>query len=250
MTNIDQKAATPPYLSLTQFKNFIDHLAESGVPKKIDNAVMGSLNGSSRTALSSGLRFLGLVAEDGSTHSSLRALVDAKKASEADWQRALRETIDRAYAGIVEPGIDFEQETWRTLEDAFKKAGVREGQMSEKCLRFFVTAHQEAGTKLGSHILNAPGRTTGGVKRSPPKKRSSAGGGSSGSGSPGTASGGERTPDTTPTGYIDQAVFLPGREKPALLRFPADITERELALLEHAIVGVKLYALPQKGGPP
>jgi hypothetical protein len=244
----EPKTITPPYLSLVQFKNFCDHLVETGVPKKIDKAVMGRMSGSNQTALISTLRFLGLVADDGTTQPALRELVEAKKVGEVEWQRALRTVVGRAYSSIVPAETDFMQETWTTLVDAFKAAGVKEGQMVEKGLRFFVGAMQEAGVPMSEHIIKAKGRTTSSTPKAPRKAKSARGGAAADADDEVEVDDDDEEPDTPPDGYIDQPVLIPGRKVPALIRFPRDISEAEFAFLEHAVAGVKLYALAGKGG--
>ena len=238
----ETKALTPPYISVLQLKNFVKQLAETSVPIKIDKGVIGSLSGSAQTALMSAIRFLGLVSDDGTTQKALRDLVDAYKAGEGSWKQGLLSRLNAAYKDVV-VNVDIENGTWKTLEKAFIDAGVREGQMSEKSTRFYVAAMVEAGAKVSHYITKAKGRTTGSGTKATKRRENKPTLGKSSAGASGDSGDGDRgDEDYRPEGLINHYVPLPGRPSGSLIRCPTDVSEEEIALFEHSLAFLRLYA--------
>jgi hypothetical protein len=86
------------------------------------------------------IRFLGLIEENGKTTDRLEDIATAKGALR---QRLLRDTIGRAYRGILS-GLNLEQATSGQLQEQFKNAGAS-GVTLRKCIAFFRSAIDDAG---------------------------------------------------------------------------------------------------------
>ncbi len=236
-----------PYVSYKTFESLIAELAamETGVPDHIDRSVLQKKSGAEQTALLKALEFLSLIdSETGATKKELKALAEAKASGESAWQAALREMLQRGFASVT-GGLSVRTTTPAKLEDAFRASGVKQGQMLEKSIRFYVKALQAAGEALPDHLTKArKQKSLPSVKRGDLKKpRTDAGEvkhGSTGSNEPIRI---ERT--ELPHGFARQEIpTVDG----AYIQYPVSLTDQDVRLFEAALAFIK--AVAGKGGKP
>lgn len=231
-----------PYVSYKTFESLIGELAamETGVPDHIDRSVLRKKSGVDQTGLLRALEFLSLIdPETGETRKELKALVVAKASGEeSTWKVALRDMLERGFASVT-GGLTVRTTTPAKLEEAFRTAGVKQGQMLEKSVRFYVKALQAAGEALPDHLTKArKQKTTPSVKRGDMKK-------------PRTASGESKHITTGPNDPVRSArAELPQgfarQEIPtvdgAYIQYPVSLTDQDVRLFEAALAFIKAVA--------
>lgn len=144
-----------PYLSYRTFRNFLDGLAVSGIPTRIDRSVIPSMSGSSQALLLSTVRYLGLVTEKGVPTPNLDLLVHSEGSKR---QQVWQQILIGAYANVFNSGVDLERTTTQELAEAFAKQGVTSPETIRKCVTFFSLAAKDAGIKLSPHVKPYAGR--------------------------------------------------------------------------------------------
>ncbi len=241
----DTAQPTIPYISFVTLENYISSLAdvEALVPDHIDKSMLGKLSGANQTALIKALEFLNLIEEDGGkTQESFARLVGAKRGSGDDWKHALHVVLDSAYTSIVGE-LNVAATTPMKLEEAFKAAGVKPGQMLAKSIRFYLKALQSAGKALPPHLLKVrtpkPPAYGYAPKKAAAKKAEAKT---------------EETPKPEPPQYIPPANPPPNKPPSGLARqdiptiegayiqYPIDMSEPDLALFEAALAFIRAVA--------
>ena len=150
MTSERTKKPLPPYVSYRTFQNFLDGL-QLGVPARIDRSYWGDrYSGSTGVQLMSALRFLGLIATDGTPTVRLRQLVHAQGAQRAEVPRQI---VSASFGGVMEKSIDQQVATYAQLEEAFYKMYQVSGDVSRKCIKFFISLETDAGVPLSPFIV-------------------------------------------------------------------------------------------------
>ena len=142
----------PAYVPFGTAKNFIESLAENGIPNRIDKTTMLTLSGGSQSHLTSSLKFLGLINSALEPQPALHSLVETVKTDA--WKDAFRAVVDAAYAPILN-GLDLKKASFGQLQDSFKAAGMPAGATLEKSIRFFLTAVKESGIETSGHLSAA-----------------------------------------------------------------------------------------------
>jgi hypothetical protein len=206
----DSTAQLPPYMSFGIFKSTIDTLAESTVPSgPLDRRVLDGLSGADYGSLMSGLKFLGYVDSDRKATDAYRTLVQVSKSPDK-FKPALLSILEPRYKPII-GNINLKDGTITELEKAFKDAGVAQGQMLTKTIRFFVKAMQECDVQVSPHITK-PRRSPNGAGKKPDGSRKKR--------TPDEEKSAE-TPNLAPTGY--RRFPIPG-EPDAYIQFPVNLT--------------------------
>jgi hypothetical protein len=143
----------PPYLSFRTFRTFLDALAVSGVPTRVDRSVMASRSGSNQALLISAIRYFGLASENGLPTPDLEALVQSEgKERQEVWRRILV----RSYPNLFK--LDLQRATTQQLSEALAREGLSNQDTIRKALNFFTIAAKDAGLKLSPHIKPYAGR--------------------------------------------------------------------------------------------
>ena len=148
----ESKAPLPPYIPFRTFQGFAKKLSETTVPDQIDKSLFRTYSGSMGRQITAALKFLGLVDSSANTNDQLRGLVKAVETPA--WQEQLSSILFDAYQPIV-GDLNLETTTTHALEQKFRAAGA-DGQMTQKCVGFFVAAMRSAGKTLSPHITNKP----------------------------------------------------------------------------------------------
>lgn len=232
----DTSLNVPPYMSIGVFSATNEKLAETVLPTSpLDRRVLDWLSGADYGAFISGMRFLGLV--DGERRATLKyaELIDALKENRGKYIEMLSQIAWDAYKPILN-NFDWDTGTASELEKYFKDAGVSQGQMLTKTVRFVVKLWQEIGIAVSPHITKPKAPRTAAVKKNGDKPR-------------------QRKPkedeivtpprDETPTGF--ERLPIPGLGAGAFIQYPRDLSETDCAMFE-AMVGVlKTYAKGRVG---
>lgn len=211
------RRALPPYISMKTFLGFMEKLKETTVPERVDGSVLKNYAGSTAAQITAALRFLGFIEENGKSAELLGQLVNAYKTDV--WQQEIGEVMVEAYAPIVKD-LKLETATPGMLNEKFREWGA-DGEVLEKCVRFFEAAMTEGGIKLSPHILNKvrskPDRTKVRQKRKETEEEESNGDGSSG--------------DAAPIGTVRFPFPIPGKPDAALY-LPPDVTVEDWELVD------------------
>lgn len=149
MNNDRNRKRLPPYISYRTFHNFIDGLQQV-IPARIDRSYWGDrLSGSTGTQLMAALRFLGLIDTSGMPTSRLRLLVAARGDRKAE---ILKEIASEAFGFLLKGPIDPETATYAQLEEGFHRTFELSGDVSRKCIKFFVALANDAEIPLSPFI--------------------------------------------------------------------------------------------------
>ncbi len=139
----------PPYVSYRTFRNFIDRLQQR-LPSRIDRSYWGDiLSGSTGTQLMAALRFLELIDVNGKPTEQLKPLVMARGEPRT---QLLQEVASQAYSFVLDSSIDIESATYAQLEEVFHNAFQLSGDVSRKCVKFFIALSNDAGMPISPFI--------------------------------------------------------------------------------------------------
>ena len=145
-----EKKRLPPYVSYRTFRNFLDGLQVGGMPARIDRSYWGDrLSGTTGTQLISALRFLNLVDASGLPTNRLKMLVAARGSQRNE---LLRQVTFEAFAPLMKAGLDPQNATYSQLEEIFHDNFNLSGDVSRKCIKFFIMLAGDAGVHLSSFI--------------------------------------------------------------------------------------------------
>lgn len=139
----------PPYCSYRTFRNFVDGLQQR-MPARIDRSYWSDmLSGSTGTQLMAGLRFLNLIDDIGRPAGNLKPLVAAK----GDQRVALlRDVVNESFGFVFQGSLDPQNATYSQLEEIFSDKFQLTGDLSRKCLKFFIELTNDAGITLSPFI--------------------------------------------------------------------------------------------------
>jgi hypothetical protein len=149
MVNDKSRKRLPPYVSYRTFRNFIDGLQQQ-LPSRIDRSYWGDmLSGSTGTQLMASLRFLGLIDDYGRPTTRLKPLAAAK----GDQRNSiLRDMANDAYGFVLKGQLEPQSATYSELEELFHDRFQLTGDLSRKCLKFFIELANDAGIPLSPFI--------------------------------------------------------------------------------------------------
>ena len=233
-----QTDTVPPYVGLGVFNGVVETLAETTIPSgPIDRRVLDKLSGADYGAFMSAARFLGLATDHRVATEKFYKLVEAWKKGTDDYKSTFLEMLFEAYDPLLE-GVDHTQGTAAQVEKAFKDAGVSQGQMLTKTIRFWVKAIQYAGGSVSPHILKGAARPKNGEGKPRKKKVPDA----SGTGTPG---GTTTKADTAPSGM--ERMPIPGITG-AYIQYPTNLTVANCELFAAMVAALKAYAQTRSGG--
>jgi hypothetical protein len=149
MVNDKSRKRLPPYVSYRTFRNFMDGLQQR-MPSRIDRSYWGDiLSGSTGTQLMASLRFLGLIDEYGRPTTRLKPLAAAKGDQRDSF---LRDMANDAYGFVLKGQLEPQSATYSELEELFHDRFQLTGDLSRKCLKFFIELANDAGIPLSPFI--------------------------------------------------------------------------------------------------
>jgi hypothetical protein len=139
----------PPYISYRTFRNFVEGLQQR-MPNRIDRSYWGEmLSGSTGTQLMAALRFLDLIDENGRPTGLLKPLVATRGDERLD---VLRDIATQSFDFVLGGSLDPQNATYSQFEEIFNERFQLTGQLSRKCLRFFIELSNDAGITLSPFI--------------------------------------------------------------------------------------------------
>jgi hypothetical protein len=162
-TQVSERRASPPYLPFKTFLNFIDMLAETVVPHRIDRSLMSKYPGSVKAQLRSALGWIGAIDEQGIVLPGFKELVKARGTD--TWRDVFGVHFFNWYRELL-GDLDLDTATLSQLKDRMRIAGA-EGSVIIKATRFFLAGLDEAGLTYSPHF-KVRGALTEGMAR--PKK--------------------------------------------------------------------------------
>ena len=227
----------PPYAPFPTFKNFVEKLKDTGIPHRIDKSVMGNLSGAAQSQVLGGLRFLDLTDLGGNPTNRLHELVESF--GTPLWATSLHGVLKNAYALIVD-GLDLHKASPAQLTEAFRDRGKTDGSLTEKAIRFYLKALEDAGFKCSPHFARNPS------VRAPSRRRKTGDQAESKNEGPGIASTATEGKDVIPKGMIAFPIHLPGKPAGTIV-VPDDIEEDEVAMVDAQIAVLRLYAKRMAG---
>lgn len=149
MVNERSRKRLPPYISYRTFQNFLDGL-QQGIPARIDRSYWGDrLSGSTGIQLMAALRFLGLVDANGIPTDRLKQLVSARGDKRAE---LLREITLEAFGFLQLSSFDLQTATFAQLQEVFHYTFQITGDVSRKCIKFFIGLASDAEIPLSPFI--------------------------------------------------------------------------------------------------
>jgi len=149
MVNDKSRKRLPPYVSYRTFRNFIDEL-QHRMPARIDRSYWGDrLSGSTGTQLVAALRFLGLTDAGGVPTDRLRQLISAKGSQRTE---LIREIAFDAFDFVLKGSFELQTATYAQLQEIFHDTFQLTGDVSRKCIKFFVALASDAEIPLSPFI--------------------------------------------------------------------------------------------------
>ena len=147
MATETKKVEAPPYIAFSTFFSFINGLAKTGIPSRIDKSLLRNMSGGNQSALLAALKWFSLIDDVGAHGKPLEALVAAGDGAGA----VLREMLPAAYKFMADGSIQLERATGSQVEEKFKAYGLT-GSTVIKAMAFFISACKEAAIPLSAHI--------------------------------------------------------------------------------------------------
>lgn len=216
MTKQETESKTlPPYISLATLKSLVQKLKETTVPPRIDGSVLKNYAGSTAAQLTAALRYLKLIQDNGTTTPMLIKLVNAYDTPQ--WSEVMHSVMQPAFDPIVHD-LPLAKATYGMLREKFTEWGA-EGEVLDKCVRFFESAMTESGVQLSPLILNRP-RAKPDRTKSKSKKAEQ--------------ENGEDTVITSPQGTVKFSFPIPDKGT-ATLVLPADVAEEDCGMIDAMI---------------
>ncbi len=166
MPDTDNQPAAA-YVAWGTFNNTLDQLAQ-GVPNRIDKSVFPGLSGGVQSQLLAGLKFLGLIDDDGKPQPALEKLATADEAAR---KIALCNVLEDRYADLF--AIDLTNATPAQLGEAMGESYNVSGATREKAVRFFLSAAEFAEVPLSTLLRGKRRAATGtrSVRRKAARKK-------------------------------------------------------------------------------
>ena len=215
------KDASPPYLSFSTVRHFMDSFKEAGVPDRIDRTLIPGQSGTTQTYLLAALRFLGFIDQAGTP----TALMAEWHTMSDDEKPIYAKAIKQSYDFLFDGSFKLEAATEGQIREKLKEKDIQ-GDTARKAITFFVNACEFAEIPVSPHLKGKRGGSgNNGAKRSKRKKMPNGTTGSTGA---------------INTGATDHAHVITGHTKAVLplnpegtrvfkLEAPPTVTKEELA---------------------
>jgi hypothetical protein len=230
-------STTPAYLPFETFTGFLDRFETTPVPPRIDNSLLSSYSGTSRSQLMTALRFFNLITSNGVVQAGLKNLVEARNDPEI-WKASVSDHILDAYLPIVRD-LDLDKATSGQLEEAFRDRANISGSVLKKAIRFYLKALDEAGLTYSPHFTRiraaptSPAQQNGGAGKKAKRRKSIR-----------QSDDGDEHESRSGDGMLVFPIHFPG--KPAgVIKVPKDINTQDLGMLKAMVTAVETYAKQQ-----
>jgi hypothetical protein len=242
-----QSKDVAPYGTYGMMKSTIERFKDATVPSKLNRHVLHDVSGGAFSALMSSLRFFGLIDDNQSVKDEFRAVVKAAQQGEAAYKDKMVQVVCDAYDPIVGGNFDLRSGTLPDLEKKFRDAGVPQGQMLTKAIRFYLKALDDAGIEVSEHITKPRPRTASKNKGTKTQKKPK-GGVATDDKSKDFNAGDTPIQTAVPSGF--QRIAIPSNVN-AFVQFPMQITPTDCDQFEGILDMLRRFAgVPPKGEKP
>jgi hypothetical protein len=163
METQDRKLPVPPYVAYRTLKNFLEKFSQ-GVPGRIDRGLMGSMSGAAQSQVTTALRYLGFISENGIPTDTMKQYV----AGEEEHRKAiLRNILEKSYPFVfgADAAFDFATATSSQLREEFESKTSATGETVGRCIGFLKDAAQDAGVIISPYITQKKTRPSAPRKR-------------------------------------------------------------------------------------
>jgi hypothetical protein len=167
METQEKKQAAPPYVAYKTLSNFLDRFKQ-GVPGRIDRGLMGSMSGAAQSQVTTALRYLGMISENGIPQERMRRYVNGE---ESERRGVLKEILEDSYPFIFKGDFDLATATASMLRENLETNTSATGETLSRCIAFLKDAAAGAGIPVSRYIVQKKGRPAVAKKRVPPQKR-------------------------------------------------------------------------------
>jgi Family of unknown function (DUF5343) len=173
MEPIEKKKAAPPYVAYKTLKNFLERFKQ-GLPSRIDRGLMGSMSGAAQSQVTTAMRYLGMISENGIPTLYLREYVSGQ---EEERKAALFKMLMASYPFLFDTDHDvnggafhISTGTSQLLRETMEANTSATGETLGRCIAFVKEAAQDAGFKVSPYITQKSARSSGGGRRRNVKK--------------------------------------------------------------------------------
>jgi hypothetical protein len=173
MEAVEKKKAAPPYVAYKTLKNFLERFKQ-GLPSRIDRGLMGSMSGAAQSQVTTAMRYLGMISENGIPTPYLREYVSGQ---EEERKAALFKMLMGAYPFLFDTDHDvngsafhISTATSQLLRETMEANTSATGETLGRCIAFVKEAAQDAGFKVSPYITQKKSRSTAGKKRASQKR--------------------------------------------------------------------------------
>jgi hypothetical protein len=142
-----EKQFSAAYLPWMTFQNSIINGFAQGLPNVIDKSLFLGQSGAVQGQIMAGLKFLGLIEDNGKPTRALHELVDADSDGR---KRVLAKILKERYSDVFAIGI--EKATAQQLADTMSAQYGVSGDTREKAVRFFLSAAKFAEIPVSPHL--------------------------------------------------------------------------------------------------
>ena len=151
-----EKRPSVPYISWKTFRSFLDSM-KGKLPAQIDASVLPKMSGTARSQLLSALKFLGLIASDGTVQDTLKKLSEVHNTPK--WKEGLAAFLIEAYREVI-GNLNIVETTPAMLRERFKNFGGVEGGTIDLAIRFYISGLKEAEVPFSPHLVTRAPRTS------------------------------------------------------------------------------------------
>lgn len=163
MEIVEKKKAAPPYVAYKTLKNFLEKFKQA-IPARIDRGLMGSMSGAAQSQVTTAMRYLGMISENG---LPTKALHEYASGDEHKRKEALFGMLMSSYPFVFGNPEIFSMKTATALQlrEAFEANTTATGETLGRCIAFLKEAALDAGVQVSPYILQKKARTPGARKR-------------------------------------------------------------------------------------
>jgi hypothetical protein len=163
MESENSKLPVPPYVAYKTLKNFLDKFSQ-GIPGRIDRGLMGSMSGAAQSQVTTALRYLGFISENGIPTDAMKQYVSGENEQR---QAVLRNILKKSYPFVFgeEAAFDFSTATSSQLREEFESKTRASGETVGRCIAFLKDAAQDAGVVISPYITQKKARLSAPRKR-------------------------------------------------------------------------------------
>jgi hypothetical protein len=150
----------PPYVAYKTLRNFLDKFKQA-LPARIDRDSMGTMSGANQSQITSALKSLDLISENGLPTEKMKLLV---KADESARPAIFKDVLTAAYPFVFAGDFDFSAVTVSHLREAFEKHTGATGETVTRCIGFLKDAALDAGITVSPFLKQRKPRAANGTR--------------------------------------------------------------------------------------